>query len=133
MAHGVPTLLWADRGHAAPMTSIESIIRTVVREELERVTQPRDTAASGDLSTEEHVRATHPWRGPRPTSSGIAGEIVAELARQRKTRAWLAEQTAIPIATLSRRLHDGRMFRVGELLDITSVLGLDITAMLARA
>jgi hypothetical protein len=104
------------------MTDIESIIRTVVREELERVIEQLPAGTPSD----DEVRPGRPWRGEHPAVDGLGGEILAQLARRRQTQARLAEQTGIPIATLSRRLRDSSSFRVGELRRIADELGVDL-------
>lgn len=111
----------------AGVTNIESIIRTVVREELERVTgQQQESPAEGVLAT------AHPLIRPRSTAGGVGGEILAQLARTRQTQTWLAEQTGIPIATLSRHLRAPGRFRLEELLSVADVLGLEPAALLAQ-
>jgi hypothetical protein len=106
------------------MNDIESIIRTVVREELERVSGQLHEAPAGGVPTTAH----HPLR----SASGVGGEILAQLARMRQTQTWLAEQTGIPIATLSRHLRTPGRFRLEELLSVADVLGLEPGVLLAR-
>ncbi|UBQ02757.1 helix-turn-helix domain-containing protein [Curtobacterium sp. TXMA1] len=98
-----------------------------MREELERITGGQlEPPAEGVRKSE------YPPLGRRPTSAGVGGEILAQLARMRQTQTWLAEQTGMPIATLSRHLRAPGRFRLEELLAIAYVLGLEPAALLAR-
>ncbi|WP_071299838.1 helix-turn-helix transcriptional regulator [Curtobacterium sp. MCBA15_001] len=100
------------------MTDIEGIIRRVVREELERVVAP-------DAESQPLLRAGDP-ADRRSAGSALGDEILAQLARRRQTQAWLAAETGMPIATLSRRLRDPAAFRLGEIAAVARALGVDL-------
>jgi transcriptional regulator with XRE-family HTH domain len=68
-----------------------------------------------------------------PTTEQVAGEIRAEMARQRKRMTDLADELGISYATLNRRLTRKRSFRLDELETIAAYLGTTVTALLGRA
>lgn len=68
-----------------------------------------------------------------PTTEQVAGEIRAEMARQRKRMADLADVLGISYATLNRRLTRNRSFRLDELELIAAYLGTTVTSLLGRA
>ena len=82
------------------MTDIEGIIRRVVREELD------DALGSGTTERSPLVTPTE----QRRAGTAIGDEVLAQLARIRQTQAWLAAETGVPIATLSRRMRDPEGF-----------------------
>lgn len=100
------------------MTDIESIIRRVVGEELERVVVP-----GAEVQPVVQPGASTRRRG---VGSALGDELLAHLARRRQTQAWLAAETGMPIATLSRRLRDPAAFRLGELLAVARALDVDV-------
>ena len=68
-----------------------------------------------------------------PPAEAVAGEIRAEVARQRLTLRTLAETTDITPSTLSRRMADPASLSFDELVAICSALGITPSALLARA
>ena len=66
-------------------------------------------------------------------AEAVAGEIRAEVARQRLTLRTLAETTDITPSTLSRRMADPASLSFDELVAICSALGITPSALLARA
>lgn len=68
-----------------------------------------------------------------PPAEAVAGEIRAEVARQRLTLRTLAETTDITPSTLSRRMADPASLSFDELVAICSALGITPAALLARA
>lgn len=67
-----------------------------------------------------------------PTTERVAGEIRAEMARQRKTMTELADALGISYATLNRRLS-AQSFRLDELETIAAYLDTTVTDLLERA
>lgn len=65
-----------------------------------------------------------------PPQSTVAQEIRAELARQRKAQAELAEYLGLSQAAVSDRLSDKVEFRVSELLHVAAFLGVPVTQLL---
>jgi transcriptional regulator with XRE-family HTH domain len=60
---------------------------------------------------------------PDASPAAIAAELRAELARQNRSRRWLAEQVGHSHVTVSRWLNDGHM-PVSALLQLCSALGI---------
>ncbi len=67
-----------------------------------------------------------------PTTERVAGEIRAEMARQRKRMTDLADELGISYATLNRRLNRPSL-RLDELETIAAYLGTTVTDLLGRA
>ena len=67
------------------------------------------------------------------TAEAVAGEIRAEVARQRLTWRTLAQTTDITPSTLSRRMADPASLSLGELLAICSALDIAPRELLALA
>lgn len=69
-----------------------------------------------------------------PTTERVAGEIRAEMARQRKKMTGLAQTLGISYATLHRRLaNPPQSFRLDELELIADYLGITVPELLERA
>ena len=71
---------------------------------------------------------TQDLRRPR-----IAVEILAELARQKKTQVWLINATGIKKSTLRSRLQGVRPFYVHELTKISAALGVRLSTLVERS
>lgn len=69
----------------------------------------------------------------RAAARRIAGEVRAEMSRQRKSQRDLAEQLGWPQPRLSRRLTGDVDMRVGELEAIATALGSPVTQFLVTA
>ncbi len=63
-------------------------------------------------------------------AQAAADEVLAVLARMRKTREWLAEQSGISLSTLTRRLNGGSSFTLDELVQIARTLDISISELL---
>jgi hypothetical protein len=63
----------------------------------------------------------------------LADEVLAELARQRRTRLDLARSTLLDERTLRRRLRGDGELRAAEVELIAAALGLDVGTLHARA
>lgn len=74
-----------------------------------------------------------PHMATASTAEAVAGEIRAEVARQRLTWRTLAQTTDITPSTLSRRMADPASLSLGELVAICSALGITPSVLLARA
>jgi transcriptional regulator with XRE-family HTH domain len=61
----------------------------------------------------------------------VAGEIRAELARQRKSQAELAGQLGVSRPWLSRRLSGETPLSIGDVVVIAGTLGVSIAALTA--
>lgn len=67
-----------------------------------------------------------------PTTERVAGEIRAEMARQRKRMSDLADELGVSYATLNRRLTT-QSLRLDELETIAAYLNTTVTDLLGRA
>lgn len=74
-----------------------------------------------------------PHMATASTAEAVAGEIRAEVARQRLTWRTLAQTTDITPSTLSRRMADPASLSLGELLAICSALDIAPGELLALA
>lgn len=63
----------------------------------------------------------------------VAGEVRAELARQRRTQQWLSDQTGIGRPSLNKRLNGTRPFTVAELNKVAQALGVQVVTLLEPA
>ena len=63
----------------------------------------------------------------------ISAEILGELGRQRRSKAWLAEKTGIPERTLHRRLSPigAGSLTIDEMASIASALGVSLATLVA--
>jgi len=68
-----------------------------------------------------------------PTTAGLAGEVRAEMARQRVTADKVALATDISRTSLSRKLNGHNEFTVAEMIRVAAFLGLTLSDLLRRA
>lgn len=68
-----------------------------------------------------------------PRSQVIASEIRAEMGRQRKSVAELAESSGIPLSTLRRSVNAERAFTLDELWEVGNSLGVRVSDLVAKA
>lgn len=66
-------------------------------------------------------------------SMRVADEVRAEMARQRKTAACLAEAVGISQHTMGTRLKGAVPFNVEELMKVATALGMTLVDLVARA
>jgi plasmid maintenance system antidote protein VapI len=59
-------------------------------------------------------------------AEAVAGETRAELARQRRSNKWLAEQLQITPSTLHRKIHGARSLTIDDAVSCAEVLGIEI-------
>lgn len=60
----------------------------------------------------------------------VAEEIRAQLARQRRSQQWLADQTGIGRPGLSKRLSGSRSFSLAQLVVVAAALEVPITSLI---
>lgn len=66
------------------------------------------------------------------TNPRIAEELRMALARAQRSQRWLAEQTGISAATLSRKMRGDGSITLGEVLAICAALQVSATDIVAR-
>lgn len=66
------------------------------------------------------------------TPERLAAELRAEMARQRRTLTWLADQVGMTQSTLGRKLRGEYPFDVTELDMVTAALGIRASELWSR-
>lgn len=72
-------------------------------------------------------------RSPRPVTLAVAGNVRAEMARQRVPQQVVAEKLGLTQQAVSNRLHGRVPFDVDELVDVAELLDVAAASLLERS